>query len=166
MTMANQTLDVISIKEAGSLPDMFQQRVKRTPQAIAYRHFDKTTSSWQTFTWEESARQIAAIQVAMEKEDLLAGDRVAIMLRNCPQWIFFEQAALAMGLVVVPLYTDDRAENVSYVLQDAGVKLLLVEDGTTLQKLEPIRAQLQGLLRVVCGGLRTFHGFCTPGGIG
>ncbi len=147
--MANETLDVISIEEAGNLPGLFQQRVKRTPAAIAYRHFDATQSRWVDFTWAESAQQIMAIQAALEKEDLEAGDRVAIMLRNCPQWVFFEQAALAMGLVVVPLYTDDRAENVSYVLQDAGVKLLLVEGDVTLLKLSPIRAQLQGLLRIV-----------------
>jgi len=147
--MANETLDVISIEEAGSLPGLFQQRVKRTPEAVAYRHFDTTQSCWINFTWAESARQIAAIQAALGKEDLEAGDRVAIMLRNCPQWIFFEQAALGMGLVVVPLYTDDRAENVSYVLQNAGVRLLLVEGNMTLLKLSPIRAQLQGLLRVI-----------------
>lgn len=147
--MANKTLDVISIEDAGNLPGLFQQRVKRTPEAVAYRHFDAAQSRWVDFTWAESARHIAAIQVALEKEDLETGDRVALMLRNCPQWIFFEQAALAMGLVVVPLYTDDRAENVSYVLQDAGVKLLLVEGDATLLKLASIRAQLQGLLRVV-----------------
>jgi len=147
--MANETLDVISMEEAGSLPGLFQQRVKRTPETLAYRHFDAAQSRWVDFTWAESARQVASIQVALEKEDLEAGDRVAIMLRNCPQWIFFEQAALAMGLVVVPLYTDDRAENVSYVLQDAGVKLLLVEGDATLLKLASIRAQLQGLLRVI-----------------
>ncbi len=147
--MANQTLDVISIEEAGSLPGLFQQRVKHTPETVAYRHFDATQSQWVNFTWAEAAKQVAAIQAALEKEDLEAGDRVAIMLRNCPQWIFFEQAALAMGLVVVPLYTDDRAENVSYVLQDAGIKLLLVEGEATLLKLASIRAQMQGLLRVV-----------------
>lgn len=147
--MANQTLDVISIEEAGSLPGLFHERVKRTPQAIAYRHFNAAQSRWDEFTWAESARQITAIQVALEKEGLSAGDRVAIMLRNCPQWIFFEQAALGMGLVVVPLYPDDRAENVSYVLQDASIKLLLVENDVTLTKLESISAQIQGLLRVV-----------------
>lgn len=147
--MANGTLETISIEEAGSLPGLFRERVKRTPQATAYRHFDAAQSRWDEFTWQESARQITAIQVALEKEGLKAGDRVAVMLRNCPQWIFYEQAALGLGLVVVPLYPDDRAENVSYVLQDAGVKLLLVEDDVTLAKLTSICAQIQGLLRVV-----------------
>lgn len=143
------TLDVISLEDAGSLPGLFEERLARSAGAVAYRHYDKAQACWEDFTWAESARQINSIKVALAKEGLSPGDRVAIMLRNCPQWVFFEQAALAMGLVVVPLYTDDRAENVSYVLQDAGVKLLLVEDDSTLKQLENIRAQLEGLLRVI-----------------
>ena len=62
-------------------------------------------------------------------EEMLANsDRVAVMLRNCPEWVMFEHAALRMGLVVVPLYTADRAENAAYILSDAGVKVLLLEE--------------------------------------
>ncbi len=147
--MEKGTLDVISVETAGSLPGLFQERVRRTPEAIAYRHYDSAQSRWEDFSWQESARQVTAIQLALENEGLVAGDRVAILLRNCPQWVFFEQAALGLGLVVVPLYINDRAENVAYVLQDAGVKLLLVEGAAVLKQLSSITAQLQGLVRVV-----------------
>ena len=147
--MAKGTLDVIPLEVAGSLSGLFLERVRRTPEAVAYRHYDDALARWGNITWQESARQVAAIQVALEKEGLVAGDRVAILLRNCPQWAFFEQAALGLGLVVVPLYTNDRAENVSYVLQDAGVKLLLLEGDADLKKLDTIAAQLQGLVRLV-----------------
>ncbi len=40
----------------------------------------------------------------------------------------FEQAAMRLGLVVVPLYTADRPENAAYVLRHAGAKVLLLED--------------------------------------
>ena len=147
--MNNKTADVISIEKANSLPGLFQERVKRTPTATAYRYYDETQASWLTYSWSEANKHIRAIQAALAKEGLQAGDRVALMLRNCPQWVFFEQAALGLGLVVVPLYTNDRADNVSYVLQDAGVKLLLVEDESSLKQLQPIASQLQGLLRLV-----------------
>ncbi len=147
--MNNKTTDVISIDEAKSLPGLFQERVRRTPAATAYRYYNETQARWLTYSWSESNKQILTIQAALAKEGLQAGDHVALMLRNCPQWVFFEQAALGMGLVVVPLYTNDRADNVSYVLQDAGVKLLLVEDESSLKQLQPIASQLQGLLRLV-----------------
>ena len=147
--MNNETLDVISLEEATSLPGLFQERVKRTPTSTAYRYYDSKQSNWRTVSWSESNKQILSIQAALAKENLQPGDRVAIMLRNCPQWVFFEQAALGMGLVVVPLYINDRADNVSYVLQDAGVKLLLLENESALKQLEPIASQLQGLLRLI-----------------
>jgi len=142
-------LDVIPMAEAGSLFGLFQERVRRTPQAPAYRCFDSATSQWREYTWAEAAARVAAIQAALNEEDLQRGDRVGLMLRNCPEWVFFEQAALGLGLVVVPLYTNDRAENVAYVLQDAGVKLLFLEGSSTLNDLAPISAQLGGLVRLV-----------------
>ena len=147
--MKSKTLDVISIDEAKTLHGLFLQRVKRTPDAIAFRYYDTKKASWLSYSWAEAARQILFIRAALAKEGLIPGDRVALMLRNCPQWVFFEQAALAMGLVVVPLYTNDRADNVSYVLQDAGVKLLLIENDSMLKQLEPIISQLQGLSRLI-----------------
>lgn len=147
--MSKGTLDVISTEAAGNLAGLFRERVQRTPTAVAYRHFDHAQARWVDFTWQESAEQVSAIQVALKKEGLVDGDRVAILLRNCPQWAFFEQAALGLGLVVVPLYANDRAENISYILQDAGVKLLLLEGGDDLKQLSSITSQLQGLVRVV-----------------
>ena len=41
--------------------------------------------------------------------------------------MIFDQAALRLGLVVVPLYTADRAENIAYVIGDSGARLVLFE---------------------------------------
>ncbi len=147
--MQQGTLDIVSPDTAVSLHGLFRERVARTPKAIAYRYFDHTAQQWMELSWEQTYAHIEKIQAALQREEIDAGDRVGIMLRNCPQWVMFEQAALSLGLVVVPLYTNDRAENVAYVLQDAGVKVLLVEGQETLDNLEPISPQLQGLVRLV-----------------
>ena len=147
--MQKGTLDIISPDEAVSLHGLFRERVARTPTAVAYRHFDQDAQQWRELSWEQALACIERMQAALRREGIEAGDRVAIMLRNCPQWVMFEQAALGLGLVVVPLYTNDRAENVAYVLQDAGVKVLLIEGQETLDILEPISPQLQGLVRLI-----------------
>jgi long-chain acyl-CoA synthetase len=152
--MGQRTLDIISPQEVQSLPGLFLERVRRTPSATAYRYFvptshDRTNGKWDSMTWEEASRRVARIQGGLQKEGFKPGDRVAIMLRNCPEWVLFEQAALGLGLVVVPLYTNDRPDNVAYVLQDAGVKLLLLENPRELELLAPIRPQLQGLARIL-----------------
>ena len=126
--MANFHENLISIDEAGTLDGLFASRVRRTPDREAYRYFDKDGKSWLSYTWGEMATEVARWQTAMRGENVSQGGRVAIQLRNCPQWVMFDQAALSLGLVTVPLYTDDRPDNIAYILRDADVCVLLVQD--------------------------------------
>ena len=114
--MSYNDMDGISADEAGTLAGLFRERVKRTPNAIAYRQYDKASEQWLDYTWAETATEVSRWQAALASEDLQAGDRVALIMRNCREWVIFEQAALGRGLVVVPLYIDDRAENIAYIL--------------------------------------------------
>ena len=116
----------ISSDLAVTIPGLFRERVKRSPEAIAYRYFDHEKSLWKESTWEEMGFEVARRQAALKKESLAKGDRVAIMAKNCREWVIFDQAALGLGLVLVPLYTQDRADNATYILRDCDAKLLVI----------------------------------------
>jgi long-chain acyl-CoA synthetase len=141
--------DLISLEQARTLDGLFYQRVKRTPNGIAYRNYNRETKQWYELTWADMERQVACWRQALAGEDLETGDRVAILLRNGPEWIMFDQAALSLGLVVVPLYTDDRADAIAYILKDAAVKLLLVQDTGRWKRMQEAVKDLQYLQRVV-----------------
>ena len=119
---------LIPCNTAGTLDRLFRIRCLTSPDRMAYRYFDRETKTWPEVTWKEMADLTSRWQQGLKKENLAEGDRVAIQLKNSIEWIAFEQAALGLGLVVVPLYVDDRADNVAYILHDAGVKVLLVND--------------------------------------
>ncbi|MBI3938629.1 MAG: long-chain fatty acid--CoA ligase [Betaproteobacteria bacterium] len=140
---------VIAVEAAVTLDGLFRERVKRTPDLVAYRHFNEQHGNWRDYTWAQIDRQIARWQAALESDGLKPGDRVAVMLRNCPEWVTFDQAALGLGLVVVPLYTQDRPENVAYIINDAGCKVLLFEGLEQWQALNEVHGQLQGLDRIL-----------------
>lgn len=149
LVMSSSTLDVIQFERVGTLGGLLRERARRTPEGIAYRYYDQLDKQWKDISWQQTTDRVAQIQAALAGDGLQPGDRVAIMLRNCPEWVQFEQAALGLGLVVVPLYTNDRVDNVSYVLQDAGVKVLLLEGNHDLIALEEISSQLGGLVRIL-----------------
>lgn len=147
--MANLHENLISIDEAGTLDGLFASRVRRTPDREAYRYFDKDGKSWQSYTWGEMATEVARWQTAMRGENVSQGGRVAIQLRNCPQWVMFDQAALSLGLVTVPLYTDDRPDNIAYILRDADVRILLVQDAGRWRRLAGKLPELASLKRIL-----------------
>ncbi|HMM46721.1 MAG TPA: long-chain fatty acid--CoA ligase [Thiobacillaceae bacterium] len=133
----------------GTLCGLFRARVEATPDQVAYRQFDEASDSWTSFTWAQVAAEVLRWQAALTKEGLVPGDRVAVMLRNRVEWVIFDQAALGLGLVTVPLYVDDRPDNAVHILEHADAKLLLVEGRFQLRKLAEIAGSTHALQRIV-----------------
>ena len=147
MNKNNDTSHVIPMATAGTLDGLFRERVKRTPDIVAYKAYNEQHGNWRDYTWAQIDRQIARWQAALEKDGLQPGDRVAVMLRNSPEWVMFDQAALGLGLVVVPLYTQDRCENVAYIINNAGCKVLLIDGLEQWQALQDVVGELSGVVR-------------------
>ncbi len=147
--MSNNTEHIITPDQAVTLHGLFVERVKRSPEAVAYRYFDLRHNLWLSFSWAQMRDKVAQWQAALQREGLVAGDRVAVMLRNCPQWVMFDQAALSLGLVVVPLYTVDRPENIAYIVNDAGAKVFLFETPEQWQALRSVLDKMPGVQRYV-----------------
>jgi len=142
-------LDTITPENAISLAGMFHERVKRTPKSIAYRYFNVHKNEWQGITWADMAREVGRWQAAMVKESLQAGDRVAVILHNCCEWVMFDQAAQGLGLVVVPLYVNDRADNIAYILQETETRILLIAGNEHWQLIRPVVDDLHNLQRII-----------------
>lgn len=143
---------VISIDEAGTLHGLFLERVRRSPDAVAYRFYDAINHVWADHTWREMGREVIRCQAALAREDLSPGDRIAIMARNSRYWVMFDIAALGLGLVVVPLYTDDRVDNAEYIMRDAGVRLLVIGGEAQWQRLQGNLDKVPALKRIVSIG--------------
>lgn len=147
--MTQQTKDIIPLQKAKTLHGLFRERVRRTPDSPAYRYHNKESNTWEESTWAEMAFHIDRWRTALKREPLRAGDRIAIWTNNCREWVIMDQAALGLGLVVVPLYRNDRPENTVYILNDAGVKLLLIDDERSWVQLNSVSEQPKKLIRVL-----------------
>jgi len=144
-------------KEPGNIPaatartlaGLFRERVRRTPQETAYRQFNPDDGDWHDYSWSDMAGDVSRWQAALAGENFRHGDRVAILLRNCREWVIFDQAALGSGLVVVPLYTDYRPDNIAYILNNAGCRLLLLQGEEHWAGIRSVLDELGGLARIL-----------------
>ena len=143
-------IEFITPEQAVSLPGLYRERVKRTPHALAYKHYDAASQSWIDTTWQEMGKEIGHWQGALLRAGLERGDRVALMLPNSREWVLFDQAAMGLGLVTVPLYISDRAENAAFILRDAGVKVLIVEGKSQWQELLAASDGLPTVEHILC----------------
>ncbi len=142
-------IQLLQEAEIQSLPGLFRARLELSPEEPAYRQYDIASQEWTQSNWKQMASEIARWQAAFNKDGLEPGEKVAIMVKNSREWVVFDQAALGLGLVTVPLYVDDRPENVAYIINHAEVKLLFVQDKGHWKRLIKSEVDLGGLKRII-----------------
>jgi len=147
--MTREATDYIRPDAAGTLYGLFRERLRRSPEAEAYRYYDGAGCAWKGVTWAQTARTVAHWQAALAREGLKPGSRVAVMMPNSREWAIFDQAALGLGLVVVPIYNEDRGDSAAYILDDTRTQLLLIRGHGQWRKLARVVDSLETLERVI-----------------
>jgi len=106
----------------GSLVDLLHEAAERFGPAVALDFYGATT------TYADLAEQVGRAASALASLGVKAGDRVGLVLPNCPQHVVAFYAVLRLGAVVVehnPLYTVAELE---HQLADHGARVVVVWD--------------------------------------
>lgn len=147
--MKKSSIDYISPQSCTSLSQLFLHRTERSPQKVAYQYFAQNQQLWKQVTWWEMFESVCQWRNALIQENLTQGDRVAIMLPNSIFWVICEQAALSLGLIVVPLYSNDRPDNIAYILRDTESKILTCPGQAYYDQLASTLKDVQSLQRII-----------------
>ena len=98
---------------------------RHEPQKLLYRQY--IDGAWLDFSAGILLSLVGRWQTGFANAGLLAGERVALCMKNGVQWVVADLAAHSLGLIVVPLYVDDNAENIAWCLQNSGVRLVVAD---------------------------------------
>ena len=131
--------------DAATIADVFALRCRTSPNAPAYRQFDSGSKEWVGIDWREAGERVARMREGLRREGLQPGERIAVMLKNSINWVVADQGAFAAGLVTVPLFVDDRPDNVAYILNDAEVKLIVIDGEEHWKRLKTVQERLGSL---------------------
>lgn len=106
---------------------VFKQRVILTPDKTAYIQYDHDQQKWINYSWAEMQSLAATLQAWLKSLNINAGDRIALMIPNGTLWVAIDQAAAGLGIITVPLYPNDREDNVQYILERTSCRLLVID---------------------------------------
>lgn len=83
---------------------------------------------WQTYQTDDFITKINNLSKALLDIGLQKGDRVALMSGNRPEWSIVDFACNQLGIALVPLYPTLAPQDLSYIVNDAEVKLIFVSN--------------------------------------
>ncbi len=110
---------------------------------------EKDLGIWQSWTWAEAAREVRGIACGLAELGFKRGDRLAIIGDNRPRLYWSMCAAQMLGGIPVPMYQDAVAQEMTFVLQDAGIHIAVVEDQEQVDKLLEVKDQCPELRHIV-----------------
>ena len=114
-----------TVPESMNLTDLLFELETRDPDHAALRRL--VDGTWRPVTTVAFAGEVRELAAGLIASGIEPGDRVAVMARTCYEWTLLEMSILAVGAVLVPIYETSSAEQVWWILSDAGVKALFVE---------------------------------------
>ncbi len=132
---------IVLVEPQDNLNGLLAQRVAADPTATMVERRITTDGPWTAVTAREFDAQVVAVAKGLVVNGIEPGDRVGIMSRTRYEWTVLDWAAWAAGAIPVPLYETSSAEQVEWILQDSGVKLLIVETADHLATVEEVHAR-------------------------
>ncbi|HEU5321104.1 MAG TPA: AMP-binding protein, partial [Methylomirabilota bacterium] len=130
-----------------TLAGIFWARVAEGPGRTA--HLVKRAGVWEAVTWAEVGERVREAARGLIALGRRPGDAVGILARSRAEWVQADFAALSAGLVTVPVYPSATPEQIAYVLADADVRTLLVEDAELAAVVAAVRGRLRRLEHVL-----------------
>ncbi|HKP68857.1 MAG TPA: AMP-binding protein, partial [Pyrinomonadaceae bacterium] len=97
-------------------------RMNDKPDALAYKLGD----AWHRISGAEAVEKLKRIAVGLSSLGVKAGDRIAIISENRPEWSLADLAILSLRAVNVPIYTTQAVEQIRYILENSGAKMLCI----------------------------------------
>src|SRR5947209_1385495 len=130
-----------------TVPGMCLEALSRhaKPDALSL----KQQGQWLHIPGDAIIRRVRAVALGLSALGIRKGDRVALLSENRPDWSVVDLAILSLGAVNVPIYTTQAPEQVRYILEDSGARLLFVSGKKVYRHARPGVEPVEGLERVV-----------------
>jgi len=130
-----------------SVPELFLERVGKTPQVEAFRY--PVDGGWRSLTWAETEARVRAIASGLRGLGVGMEQVCAILSSTRIEWLLADFGILCAGGATSTIYPSSTGDECAFILADSGTVVCFAEDAGQVQKLLARRADLPALRHVV-----------------
>ena len=130
-----------------TVPGLLLERVKRTPQNVAYRA--KKLGIYKERTWSDLGRMVAHGAMGLRTLGLRRGDRLAIMGDPSEEYLICELAAQVLGAVPYGIYPSSSQKELRYLMEDGGASIFVAGNQEYVDRILPLLGELKEMRHVL-----------------
>jgi long-chain acyl-CoA synthetase len=148
--MPHVSIDEVHGAVAGTTaPQLFLKLASEHPELHALHSMrSDTPGSWDSWTMAEYAVTVSRAVAGLQRAGVEPSQRVVLMMRNRPEFHWFDLAAQFLRATPVSIYNSSSPEEIQYLVGHAGAKVAIVEDAGYLDRLLKVRDELPLLKQI------------------
>jgi len=137
------------VKEQKTVPSLIRYTVTHLhPESHCFlKH--KVKDTWVEISYGEALEKIDAISAWFLNIGIKKGDRLALLIENGPDYVYYDQALQQIGAVNTSVYPTLSEAEIEYILNDSGARAILVGNPFLLRKTVKIANNCPELIRII-----------------
>ncbi|MBY6186455.1 long-chain fatty acid--CoA ligase [Marinobacter hydrocarbonoclasticus] len=137
-----------------TFPKLLRHNARHWPSEVAMR--EKEFGIWNEFTWADYRDRVKWMSLGLRSLGIGVDDTIALLGDNRPEWVWGELAAHTLGGFSIGIYQDSLHEEVAYLINQSGTKVVIAEDEEQCDKLLELEDTIPDVQYIV---------YCDPRGM-
>lgn len=142
------------IERYNTFPKLLLYNADNWPEETALR--EKEYGIWNAFSWGDYNRMVKLLALGMHELGIGKDDSVGIIGDNRPEWVAGEVASHALRAMIFGIYQDSLNQEVAYLINYAGAKIIIAEDEEQVDKVLDITEECPCVKHII---------YCDPRGM-
>ena len=139
----------MNITEQTTIPQLLRNVVKYVHSENHPFLYEKVKDKYEAITYKTTLDNADAISSYFLENGVTKGDRLALIIENCPQYVYYDQALQQIGGVNVSIYPTLADDDISYIINDSSSKMILVGNHFLFKKILKIANQCESLTHII-----------------
>jgi len=135
--------------ENSTIPSLIRNVVKNIHPETHTFMTHKVGDSWIEISYRQALEKIDAVSAWFLEMGIKKGDRLALIIENGPDYVYYDQALQQIGAVNTSIYPTLSEAEIEYILNDSGARTILVGNPFLLRKVIKIANNCPELVRII-----------------
>ncbi|OKS87210.1 AMP-dependent synthetase/ligase [Mucilaginibacter polytrichastri] len=136
-------------KDIATVPELLRNVVKNIHPDSHTFLIHKVKDTWQEISYKETLDKADALSAWFLSIGIKKGDRLGLLIENGPEYIYYDQAIQQIGAVNASIYPTLTEAEIEYILNDSGLKTLLVGNPFLFRKVLKVANNCPALIRII-----------------
>lgn len=140
---------MVSFNEFSTVPTLLRNVVKNihNPEQAFLTH--KVGAEWEEISYKQTLANADAVSTFFLNEGIAKGDKLGLMIENSPEYVYYDQGIQQIGAVNVSIYPTLSEQEVTYIINDSGIKSILIGSPFLFKKILKVAANCAELKYII-----------------